>query len=56
MGRVPYAGVQYRIRGYEPGPYHPAPLLGEHTERVLREELGMTEAEIEAAAAAGALK
>ncbi len=56
MGRVPYAGVQYRIPGYEPGPYRHAPLLGEHTETVLRDELGMTNKEIETLRAAGALQ
>jgi crotonobetainyl-CoA:carnitine CoA-transferase CaiB-like acyl-CoA transferase len=56
MGRVPYAGVQYRIPGYEAGPYRFAPLLGEHTERVLAEELGMTAEEIRQARDAGALQ
>ncbi len=56
MGRVPYAGVQYRIPGYRPGPYRFAPLLGEHTDAVLRDELGMSEAEIAAAREAGALQ
>jgi crotonobetainyl-CoA:carnitine CoA-transferase CaiB-like acyl-CoA transferase len=56
MGRVPYAGVQYRIPGYRPGPFTYAPLLGEHTDRVLSEELGMSADEIAAARAAGALQ
>jgi len=56
MGRVPYAGVQYRIPGYRPGPFSYAPLLGEHTDRVLHEQLGMTADEIAAARAAGALQ
>ena len=56
MGRVPYAGVQYRIPGYTPGPFRFAPLLGEHTDQVLSEELGMTADEIAAARAAGALQ
>ena len=36
---MPHAGVQYRIPGYVPGPYRHAPLLGEHTDQVLGEEL-----------------
>lgn len=56
MGEVPHAGVQYRIAGYVPGPYRHAPLLGEHTEQVLRDELGLDDAEIEAAKQAGALQ
>lgn len=56
MGRVPYAGVQYRILGYEAGPYRFAPLLGEHTDRVLAEELGMAIEEIQQARDAGALQ
>ena len=56
MGRVPYAGVQYRIPGYQAGPHRFAPLLGEHTEQVLSEELGMSADEIAAARAAGALQ
>jgi benzylsuccinate CoA-transferase BbsF subunit len=56
MGRVPYAGVQYRIPGYRPGPFVHAPLLGEHTDHILGEELGMSAEEIAAARAAGALQ
>ncbi len=56
MGRVPYAGVQYRIPGYRPGPFSYAPLLGEHTDRILSEQLGMTAEEITAARSAGALQ
>jgi crotonobetainyl-CoA:carnitine CoA-transferase CaiB-like acyl-CoA transferase len=56
MGNVPYAGVQYRIPGYQPGPYRPAPMLGEHTISVLRDDLGMSETEIQAARSAGALQ
>ena len=35
MGRVPYAGHQYSIEGYDHGPRAAAPLLGEHTFEVL---------------------
>jgi crotonobetainyl-CoA:carnitine CoA-transferase CaiB-like acyl-CoA transferase len=30
MGTVPYAGTQFRIAGYESGPYACAPMFGEH--------------------------
>jgi benzylsuccinate CoA-transferase BbsF subunit len=36
----------FRIEGVEAGPLASAPLLGEHTYRICREVLGMTEAEI----------
>ena len=41
MGRVPYSGHQFRIRGYDHGPRHAAPLLGGDTFEVLTETLGM---------------
>ena len=56
MGRVPHAGVQYRIPGYTPGPFRHAPLMGEHTDTVLRDKLGLSEAEIQTVRAAGALE
>ena len=56
QGRVPYAGVQYIIEGYSPGPFRHAPLLGEHTEQILSQDLGMSPAEIKAARDAGALE
>jgi|TARA_Y100000310_G_scaffold321212_1_gene378554 crotonobetainyl-CoA:carnitine CoA-transferase CaiB-like acyl-CoA transferase len=46
MGEVPYAGNQFRIPGYQPGPNSYAPLLGEHNLEVLKEIIGMTEQEI----------
>lgn len=39
MGRVPYAGHQYSIEGYDHGPRAAAPLLGEHTFEVLTDFL-----------------
>ena len=39
MGRVPYAGHQYSIEGYDHGPRAAAPLLGEHTFEVLSDFL-----------------
>ena len=56
VGVVPYAGHQYRIRGYAHGPRTAAPLLGEHTFEVLSDLLGMTTDEIADAAAAEALQ
>jgi len=41
MGRVPYSGHQFRIRGYDHGPRSPAPLLGGDSFEVLTEALGM---------------
>ena len=49
-GPVPYAGHQYRIRGYDHGPRTAAPMLGGHTYEVLSELLGMTDEEIAAVA------
>ena len=46
MGTVPYAGHQFRIKGYDSGPRFAAPVLGQHTEQVLREVLVMTDDEI----------
>lgn len=55
VGRTPYAGHQYRIAGYDHGPRHAAPCLGEHTFEVLTEILGLSSDEIADIAAAGAL-
>ncbi len=55
MGRVPYAGHQYRIAGYDHGPRGPAPMLGEHSFEVLTDVLGMSEADVSAVFAAGAI-
>jgi benzylsuccinate CoA-transferase BbsF subunit len=55
MGRIPYAGHQYRIRGYDSGPRAPAPTLGQHLVEVLAGELGMSDDEIADALASGAL-
>lgn len=55
MGRIPYAGHQFRIRGYPSGPRSAAPLLGEHAQAVLHDLLGMTDDEIAEAVASGAL-
>ena len=55
MGTVPYAGHQFRIKGYDNGPRFPAPILGQHNEQVLREVLGMTEDEVTEAVIAEAI-
>ena len=55
MGRIPYAGHQYRICGYDNGPRGPAPMLGEHSFEVLSELLGLSEDELSAAFASGAI-
>ena len=55
MGRIPYAGHQYRIRGYDNGPRGPAPLLGEHSFEVLSGILGMRDEAIGEAYASGAV-
>ena len=55
MGRIPYAGHQYRIAGYDNGPRGPAPMLGEHSFEVLTELLGLSEEELSEAFAAGAI-
>ena len=55
MGRVPYAGHQYRISAYDNGPRGPAPQLGEHSFQVLTELLGMSDDEVGQAFASGAI-
>lgn len=56
MGRVPYAGNQFRIPGYRAGPYGYAPLLGEHNQQVLREVVGMSDQEIAEAIGGGVVQ
>jgi crotonobetainyl-CoA:carnitine CoA-transferase CaiB-like acyl-CoA transferase len=56
MGNVPYAGVQFCIPGYRPGPFGPAPLLGQHNDEVFRKVLGLSEAEVKQAEEAGAIQ
>ena len=55
MGRTPYAGHQFRIRGYESGARWAAPLLGEHSVQVLQEILAMSDEEVAEAYATGAI-
>ncbi len=46
MGRIPYAGHQFRIAGYDSGPRGPAPCLGEHSYEVLTELIGLDAEEV----------
>ena len=55
MGRVPYAGHQYSVAGYDHGPRTPAPTLGQHTFDVLADVLGLGVDEIAEIAISGAL-
>ena len=55
-GLTPYAGHQYRIRGYDHGPRAAAPPLGEHTFEVLHDLLGMDVEEIAELAGADVLR
>ena len=55
MGRIPYPGHAYRIRGYDNGPRFAAPCLGQHSFEIMSEILGMSEEEIAAAFASGAI-
>jgi len=55
MGRVPYSGHQFRIRGVDHGPRFPAPLLGGESFEVLEGELGMDPEAIADLMASGAL-
>ncbi|MDA1003279.1 MAG: CoA transferase, partial [Chloroflexi bacterium] len=55
IGRHPYDGLVTRFSAKREQLHTRAPLLGEHTERVLRDLLGLEPEEIADAAAAGAL-
>ena len=54
MGRTPYETWAFRL-GRDPAPPRRAPLLGEHTEEVLTELLGLSREEIARLTAAGIL-
>ena len=56
MGRIPYAGHQYRISDYDHGPRSPAPMLGQHSFEVLSEVLGLDDEAIAAAYANGVVR
>ena len=55
MGRVPYAGHQFCIQGYNSGPRFAAPVMGQHSVSVMQELLGMSDTEIADAYASGAI-
>lgn len=56
MGRTVYNALPFRLSRTPGFPNRPAPLLGEHTDAVLKEKLGLADAEIEALRAQGALQ
>lgn len=55
MGRVPYAGHQYSIQGYNNGARGPAPALGQHSFEILSDYLGFDDTAIAEAYASGAV-
>lgn len=55
VGVVPYAGHQYRIRGYDHGPRFAAPALGQHTFEVFTDLLGLDTDTLAEAIAGGAI-
>jgi crotonobetainyl-CoA:carnitine CoA-transferase CaiB-like acyl-CoA transferase len=52
-GRVPQVGPPIKMSGTPPAPERPPPLLAEHTMRVLRERLHLSESEVRALAVEG---
>jgi crotonobetainyl-CoA:carnitine CoA-transferase CaiB-like acyl-CoA transferase len=46
LGPIRVTGPAIRFGAHDPEPVRPAPLMGEHTDEVLREMVGMTPAEI----------
>ena len=55
IGVVPYAGHQFRIRGYDSGPRFAAPVLGQHSFEVVSELLGIPDDEVGELMASGVL-
>lgn len=55
IGTAPYAGPAARIRGYDAGARGRDPMFNEHTVQVLSEILGMTDEQIAAGFASGAI-
>ena len=53
IGTLRMTGSPLKLRSIETRPLEPPPLLGQHTEEVLRERLGLGAAEVEALRAAG---
>lgn len=56
IGRHPVQRSEFRLSGAAAARNWPTPLIGEHTRRVCREMLGMTDAEIEPLIAEGVLE
>ncbi len=56
MGRTVYNALPFRMSRTPGFPHRPAPLLGEHTDEVLRDRLGLAQSEIDALHANGALQ
>jgi benzylsuccinate CoA-transferase BbsF subunit len=56
MGRTVYNALPFRMSRTPGYPNRPAPLLGQHTDEVLRDRLGLAQAEIDALRAQGALQ
>lgn len=55
MGRTVYGALPFRMSKSATSPTRPAPLLGEHTEEVCRDILGLTDSKIAALRSEGAL-
>jgi crotonobetainyl-CoA:carnitine CoA-transferase CaiB-like acyl-CoA transferase len=47
MGPSPYEGLEHRMSRTPGGPRRPAPVLGQHSDELLKEILGLTASEIE---------
>ena len=56
MGRTVYNGLPFKMSRTPGFPHRPAPLLGQHTDEVLKEKLELAAAEIVALRAQGALQ
>jgi len=55
MGRVPYAGHQFRVSGYDNGPRHAAPLIGGESFEILTGDLGLDAGLVAELMASGAI-
>ena len=56
LGTEPLYGIPVHMQRHQPVPLRRAPTLGEHTREVLREVLGMDDAELDRLDAAGILR